>query len=104
MAKKKKKQTKTIKAKKAEKATIEQSNFWPLASAVFLFVLALFLLLGGFGTGGPLPKDLFHGAYWTLGWAAYLVPLALVYWGVYKFQSEDHHIPKPEFANIFAVL
>ena len=74
MAKKKKKSVK--------KATeeVERSPFWPLTGAILLFVAALFLLLGGFGTGGPLPKGMFQGAYWALGWAAYLVPVALIFW------------------------
>jgi S-DNA-T family DNA segregation ATPase FtsK/SpoIIIE len=85
----KKKQTR----KKKVEAVVERSPFWPLTGAILLCVLALFLLFGGFGTGGPLPKGLFHGGYWAFGWSAYLLPLALVYWGVYKFRSEDHQIP-----------
>ena len=73
---KKKKQTRS--RKKTEEVT-ERSAFWPLAGAVLMMVLAVFLLLGGFGTGGALPKSLFHGAYWTLGWAAYLTPVALIF-------------------------
>jgi S-DNA-T family DNA segregation ATPase FtsK/SpoIIIE len=61
-------------------------------------------LLGGFGTGGPLPINLFHGAYWTFGWAAYLAPVALVYWGVYKFSAEDRRIPLSKLLGMLAVL
>lgn len=56
-------------------------------------VAALFLLFGGFGTGGPLPKGMFGAAYWTFGWAAYLVPCVLVYLAILKFMSEEHRIP-----------
>lgn len=87
--------------KRQEEEIVERSPFWPLAGAVLLFVVALFVLLGGFGTGGPLPKGMFGGAYWALGWAAYLLPLALVYWGVYKFKNEDHRIP---FGNLLAMV
>lgn len=83
---------------------LEQSPFWPLAGGILLCVLALFLLLGGFGTGGPLPKGLFAGGYWALGWAAYLLPVTLAYWGVYKFIAEDHHIPLGKLISIFGVL
>lgn len=65
---------------------------------------AVFLLLGGFGTGGALPVNLFHGAYWAFGWAAYLTPVALVYWGVYKFTSEDRQIPLGKLFGMLAVL
>jgi len=65
---------------------------------------AIFLLLGGFGTGGPLPVNLFHGVYWLFGWAAYLTPIALVYWGVYKFTAEDRHLPAGKLFGMLAVL
>src|SRR3990167_7791254 len=79
--------------KKKNQTEEPQSAFWPLAGAILLMVLAMFLLLGGFGTGGPLPKSLFHGVYWGLGWAAYLMPIALIYLGAAKFISEDRQIP-----------
>lgn len=98
---KKKKQTRS---RKAQPEITEESVFWPLAGAVLLFVVALFLLFGGFGTGGPLPKGMFNGAYWTFGWAAYLTPVALVYWGVYKFINEHKKIPLSNLVSMLAVL
>jgi S-DNA-T family DNA segregation ATPase FtsK/SpoIIIE len=99
MAKKKK-----TTRKKSAPEPAEKSPFWQLTGAILLFVLALFLLLGGFGTGGPLPKGLFDGAYWTFGWAAYFVALALVYWGMFKFTSEDHQIPLSRLLSMLGVL
>lgn len=96
---KKKKQSR----KKAAEVT-ERSPFWQLTGAILLFVLALFLLLGGFGTGGPLPQNLFHVAYGTIGWAAYLLPVALVYWGVFKFTAEDHRIPLSRLFGMLGVM
>ncbi len=96
---KKKKQTRK---KKAEE--VEKSPFWPLAGAIGLILLAIFVLIGGFGTGGPLPTGLFSGAYWALGWGAYLTPIALVYFGVLKFNSEDHQIPLGKFISMLAGL
>ncbi|HYF97021.1 MAG TPA: hypothetical protein VD947_03205, partial [Patescibacteria group bacterium] len=84
MAKKKKR------AKKSAKATSKDpssSGFWQLSFAILLFVFAFFLLLGGFGTGGSLPVGLFKQVYSALGWVAYLTPLALVFFGVHKFNS-----------------
>jgi S-DNA-T family DNA segregation ATPase FtsK/SpoIIIE len=98
---KKKKQTRS---KKKPEPVATRSSFWPLAGALLLCVIALFVLLGGFGTGGPLPKDLFHGAYWALGWAAYLAPVALVYWGINKFNSEEHQIPLGKLISMLGVL
>ncbi len=97
---KKKKQTK----KKKEEQPIERSAFWPLAGAILMFILALFLLLGGFGTGGPLPQNLFSGTYWLLGLAAYLTPMALVFYGVHKFRNENYQVPFSKFASMLAFL
>lgn len=95
---KKKKQTRK---RKTEPQYEERSAFWPLAGAILMFLLAVFVLLGGFGTGGPLPKSLFDGAYLALGWGAFLVPVALVFFGILKFSSEDRQIP---FAKLVAML
>ena len=100
----KKKSTNSRSRKAAEEAVVERSPFWAYTGAVLLCVIALFMLFGGFGTGGPLPKGLFHAGYWTFGWAAYLLPLALVYWGVYKFTAEDHRIPLAKLFGMFAIL
>jgi hypothetical protein len=52
MAKNKKKSKK----KAPEPVAAERSPFWSYSAAVVLILVALFTLLGGFGTGGPLPK------------------------------------------------
>src|ERR1044072_7372797 len=100
MAKKKK----STKKKNAAPPPVERSPFWQLTGAILLCLTAIFLLLGGFGTGGALPVNLFNGAYAVFGWAAYLAPVALVYWGIYKFMSDDRRIPLPKLLGIFAVL
>ena len=102
MAKKKK----STRKKKVEVAEVnsDRSAFWPLSGAMLLFVFALFLLLGGFHTGGQLPTGLFDGAFAVFGWAAYLTPAALIYWGVYKFISEDRRVPLPKFSALIAFL
>ncbi len=97
---KRKKQTKKRNTQREE----ERSSFWPLAGAIIMWLLAVFVLLGGFGGGGPLPKNLFHGAYWALGWGAYLTPVALIYFGVEKFRSDDHQIPFAKFVSMLAFI
>ncbi len=97
---KKKKQTRS--RKKVE--VVERSPFWPMAGAIVMMLAAIFVLIGGFNTGGPLPVGLFDGAAWTLGWGAWLVPVALVYFGVVKFNSEDHQIPLGNFVSMLAGL
>jgi S-DNA-T family DNA segregation ATPase FtsK/SpoIIIE len=102
---KKKKPIKKKTSKAASKAVaIEKSPFWAQAGAVGLMLLAFLLLLGGFSIGGPLPVNLFHGAYWSLGWVAYLTPVALVYWGIHKLVAEDKQIPLEKLLGMLAVL
>lgn len=100
MAKKKK----SSKKKKVEAAPAERSTFWPLAGAILLGILAIFLLLGGFGTGGSLPVNMFEGVYWALGWAAYFTPLALLYFAVLKFRSENQKIPLANFLSMLTFI
>lgn len=90
MAKRKKRSSKKAAARQEIK---KDSGFWQLSGAILFILFGFFFLLGGFGIGGPLPVKLFEGAYTVFGWAAYLTPLALVYFGVHKFNSEDRNIP-----------
>lgn len=101
---KKKKAAKNKRTKTSEPEIIERSPVWSYALALLLVVVALFVLLGGLGTGGTLPKALFSGAYWLLGWAAWALPAVLVYWGVYKFASEDHRLPLVQRVSMFGLL
>ncbi len=98
--------TKKKKSTRGKKAVepIERSPFWDLSAGILLCVVALFALLGGFGTGGPLPKDLFKGVYAAFGWAGYLVPFALAYWGIFKFTSEDRKMPLGKLLGLLAGL
>lgn len=98
----KKKQTR--KKKVEEPVVKERSPFWGYAGAILLMLLAVFVLLGGFGTGGPLPINLFHGMYWTFGWVAYFTSLGLLYWGIYKFKAEDRRIPLSNLLSMLFVL
>ncbi len=101
---KKKKQTKKSKAPQAESIPKERGAFWPLAGAVIMVVVAVFLLLGGFGTGGDLPTGLFNIAYWLLGRSAYLLPLALGFWAFYKFRSEEYRIPLTKIISMILLI
>lgn len=101
MAKKKKQ---TRKKKVESESPSERSAFWPLTGAILLIVLAIFLLLGGFGTGGPLPINMFGGVYWALGWAAYLSPIALLYFGIHKFKSEERKVPLAKMLSMLGLV
>jgi len=90
--------------KKKHDEDVERSPFWPLAGGILLCLLAALVLLGGFGTGGNLPVTSFKGGYWAFGWAAYLLPLALAYWGVLKFVGEENRIPFGKFVSMIGLL
>ncbi|MCA9343130.1 hypothetical protein KC950_03925 [Candidatus Saccharibacteria bacterium] len=100
MAKKRKQTRKGSRKKKA--AVNERSPMWPIASAVVLILLGVFSLIGGFGAGGPLPQGLFSAAYWALGWAAYAVPIGLVFLGVFKLKDEEKELSFGKTASMVA--
>lgn len=105
MAKKKKKTTKkTTRKKKQTKETVDNQSFWPIAGAIGMLLVAFFLLLGSFNTGGPLPVGMFEGVRWALGHAAYTTPVALACFGVWKMKSEQQKIPLQEFMSVFGFL
>lgn len=59
--------------KRAQKQVEKEPNmFLRQVGAVLLVVFAIFLLLGGFGTGGGLPVGLFKIVFNVLGGAAYI--------------------------------
>lgn len=89
MAKHKKRSKKRVQ-KQVEK---EPNMLLRQVGAVILVVVAIFLSLGGFGTGGGLPVGLFEIVFNVLGGAAYLTPFALLFWAVHKFKSEEDVIP-----------
>jgi S-DNA-T family DNA segregation ATPase FtsK/SpoIIIE len=99
-----KSKTKKTTRSKAEENISRNTAAIGYAVGVGLFLIALFVLIGGFGSGGSLPVGLFHGGYWTFGWAAYLLPLALIYIGVYKFASEEHKIPVDRLISVLIAL
>ncbi|MDB5183303.1 MAG: cell division FtsK/SpoIIIE [Candidatus Saccharibacteria bacterium] len=99
MAKKKKRKS------RARAVEVKEPNmFWRQAASVLLFIIAIFLLLGGFGIGGNLPVGMFDGVYWALGFAAYLLFIVALYFGVLKLQSEENKVPFHKFVSMLALL
>ncbi len=72
--------------------------------AVIFVLVALFIALGGFNTGGSLPTSMFDGVSWLFGWAAWIVPITLLYWGYYKFTNEDHRLPKGRVLSMYLFI
>jgi S-DNA-T family DNA segregation ATPase FtsK/SpoIIIE len=104
MAKKKKRSSKKQPAKKQPSVPKEPNIFLRQVASVILLLTALFLLLGGFGTGGALPVGLFSIVYSVFGLAAYLSPVALIFWAVHRFKSEDHVLPFSRVLSMASLL
>jgi len=98
---KKKKQTRK---KAAELEVREPSPAVGYVLAIIFILTAIFIILGGFNTGGSLPTGLFDGVAWLIGWGAWIVPISLLYWGYYKFTNEDHRVPKGRVFSMYAFL
>ncbi len=69
-----------------------------------MLVIATFLLLGGFGTGGSLPVGLFDLVYRVFGVAGYLSPIALTYWGVNKLRAEENSLPLSRVLSMMSLM
>ena len=82
----------------------EPSPVFGYVLAVVFILSAIFIILGGFNAGGSLPKGLFGAAAWVFGWAAWLVPITLLYWGFYKFTNDDHRVPKGRVFSMYTFL
>ncbi|HEY1645168.1 MAG TPA: DNA translocase FtsK 4TM domain-containing protein, partial [Candidatus Saccharimonadales bacterium] len=100
----KKRKTKKRVSPKAAESSKSSSALVDYSLSVVLILLGIFILIGGFNTGGSLPVGLFHGGYWTLGWAAYGLPIALIYAGIYKFKAETHKLPTEKLISMVVAL
>lgn len=81
-----------------------RSPFWAYGGAIVLILLGLFILLGGFKTGGTLPLTLFEATYAVVGAAAFVAPIFFVYWGINKFMSSDHKANTKKLTSLFVAL
>lgn len=99
-----KRKTKPKSRKKEVEQEYERSAFWPVAGAILMFLAAIFILIGGFGLGGPLPEGMFQIGYSLLGWSAYLIPVALGYFGLAKIMTADNRVPLPATLSMFAFI
>jgi len=72
--------------------------------AIVLVLLAVLLLIAGFGYGGVLPTTLFGWLNILLGLGAYVVPFILVFIAVTLFRSEDHRVSWVTFLGLTLVI
>lgn len=99
MATKKKKRSAKRKSKSTKEDPITTNYFWRQIFVFVLVVIAIFILLGGFGWGGVFPIKLFNAASWLLGLVAYLLPFVIIFLAIQKYKHEEFIIP---FLKLFA--
>ncbi len=104
MPKKKKASSNRSKKPVKKEETKVSSGFGIYTAAVFMLIVAIFLFIGAFGTGGKLPLALYHGVYWLFGWSALFVPIALVITSVIIFMGDDHSLPKDKITSLIIAL
>ena len=100
MAKKKKKTAKKATPKVEPK---EPSMFMRGAVAVVLIVLAVVLIFGAF-TEAPIPSGLWDFMWVIIGGSAFLLIPVLMYFGVIKFRTEEHKVPRAQYYSALALL
>ena len=104
MAKKKRGRKPRTKSAPPPKGSFMSGTFMKVTGAFMMILLAFLILLGNFGIGGTLPVWLgLTAAQGLFGGAGYIVPAALIYWGVRKFQHEEKKLPFTNFLSMSAV-
>ncbi|MDR1969893.1 MAG: DNA translocase FtsK [Candidatus Nomurabacteria bacterium] len=68
-------------------------GFWRQVGAIFLIVIALIIAIGLFNVGGTFPVVLANAVRWIIGWAAYIVPVILLWQAIQIFRREDNRLP-----------
>ncbi len=92
MAKKKTRKRKSSRKDPAPQHELP-GGFWRQVMAVLMIAAAIMLVMTWFGSGGSLLNNVHSGATWLIGYAAYLVPVLLVYLAVMIFRSDDNRLP-----------
>ena len=69
-----------------------------------LVVAGIFIFLGGFNFGGPLPVKIFDVGRWFFGSGAYFLPVSFVYFAVVKFVNEEHKVPLGQMTGMVMLV
>jgi S-DNA-T family DNA segregation ATPase FtsK/SpoIIIE len=72
--------------------------------AIVLVILAILLLIAGFGYGGVLPTTIFGWLKTVVGLSSYILPVILIYIAYIIFSSEDHKISPVTVSGLVLVL
>lgn len=90
------KKRKSSRSKKAKQVAPQHSlptGFWAQVGAVFLIAISFLFVVSWFGAGGPILEWLRTVTQNTIGYAMYVVPVLFIYIAVEIFRSEDNRLP-----------
>lgn len=93
---KKKQTTRRRKAAPKKQQSIEHSmppGFWQQVGAVGMIAFAVLLVVAWFNAGGPVLNFLNTAVLAVIGYAAYVLPIVLVYLAIQVFRSETYRAP-----------
>jgi S-DNA-T family DNA segregation ATPase FtsK/SpoIIIE len=99
MAKKSKKRGRPAKKKIED----QKPGFGRGFAAVSLIIIGIVLAFGAF-TNAPIPKDMWNGSWWAVGFASVVVPFALIYLGLLKFMHEEQRTPFHKILGVSSLV
>ena len=68
-------------------------GFWRQIGAVLMIAFAIIFVVSWFGSGGKVLDIIFDATSFAMGYALYLIPLALIFLAVETFRGEDNRVP-----------
>lgn len=80
-------------------------GFWHQVMAVLMIAIAIILVMTWFGSGGTLLNMIHSGSMYAIGYAAYVIPVLLVYLAVMIFRTDGNRLPWPVWiASVLLVV
>ena len=79
-------------------------GFWRQTIAVLMIALSLFFVITWFGQGGNVLNEVHKFFLSIIGFAAYFIPVLLVYLAVKIFRSEDNRVAVPVYIASFLMI
>ncbi len=109
MANKKRKKTskntrRTSRTKEVKPEHELPGGFWRQTVAVLMIALSLFFVITWFGQGGNVLNEVHKFFLNIIGFAAYFIPVLLVYLAVKIFRSENNRVAVPVYIASFLMI
>ena len=98
----KRRTTRSVKEAKPEHEL--PGGFWRQTIAVLMIALSLFFVITWFGQGGNVLNEVHKFFLSIIGFAAYFIPVLLVYLAVKIFRSEDNRVAVPVYIASFLMI